>query len=553
MLKGLHLTLLIGPVIPIPVPQVVTDALESVTVENTEDSSSFELSFRVGKRSPLQTVFLLTGGVPLPLRVVLIATMNGLPQVLVDGLITNHQIKPGGDGNDSILTLIGNDLTAAMALQEFTGIPYAAMTVELQVELILAKYAILGIIPMVIPTPFPDVPLPLERIPIHHGHDLDHIQERARWVGYTFHMLSPAPLVNIAYWGPKMRIGLPQSAVNIDMDAYSNVESLSFGFENRDRVQPILQMQIPETTRWIPVPLPDVSLLNPPFGLVEPLPSQITFLSDVGRAVGLGQRVGINGLYDRGRHPGCAALRRHPAGSVRRRRARCRHRFRRALLCQQGHASHQARRIQAIVSSDPQRTDFHDSGGAAMTAKRYFGKHRGSVINNVDPMFRGRIQAQVPAVSSLLPSTWCEPCLPVAGIQSGAYFVPLIGAGVWIEFEQGDPARPIWTGCFWGSAAEVPPLAVAGVPASPSIVLQTAGQTTMSLSDLPGGPPGGVLLKTLTSTVSITDTGIILQNGAAMISMLAGGAITISNGAGATITMGPGPVVAINGEALVVT
>ena len=282
MLKGLHLTLLIGPVIPIPVPQVVTDALESVTVENTEDSSSFELSFRVGKRSPLQTVFLLTGGVPLPLRVVLIATMNGLPQVLVDGLITNHQIKPGGDGNDSILTLIGNDLTAAMALQEFTGIPYAAMTVELQVELILAKYAILGIIPMVIPTPFPDVPLPLERIPIHHGHDLDHIQERARWVGYTFHMLSPAPLVNIAYWGPKMRIGLPQSAVNIDMDAYSNVESLSFGFENRDRVQPILQMQIPETTRWIPVPLPDVSLLNPPFGLVEPLPSQITFLSDVG-------------------------------------------------------------------------------------------------------------------------------------------------------------------------------------------------------------------------------------------------------------------------------
>ena len=188
-----------------------------------------------------------------------------------------------------------------------------------------------------------------------------------------------------------------------------------------------------------------------------------------------------------------------------------------------------------------------------MTAKRYFGKHRGSVINNVDPMFRGRIQAQVPAVSSLLPSTWCEPCLPVAGIQSGAYFVPLIGAGVWIEFEQGDPARPIWTGCFWGSAAEVPPLAVAGVPASPSIVLQTAGQTTMSLSDLPGGPPGGVLLKTLTSTVSITDTGIILQNGAAMISMLAGGAITISNGAGATITIGPGPVVAINGEALVVT
>jgi hypothetical protein len=282
VLKGLHLTMMIGPVIPIPVPEEVTDALESVTVDTDEDQTTFQISFRLGKRSALATLFLITGGIPLPLRVVLIATLNGLPQVLVDGLVSNQQTTPGSDGGDAILTLSGSDLSSAMDLQDFTGLPYPAMPIEAQVALILAKYAILGVVPMVIPTPFPDVPLPTEKIPTHRGTDLNHIRELARWVGYTFHMLTPAPLVNIAYWGPKMRIGIPQSALNVDMDAYSNVESIHFGFENRDRTQPILQMQIPDTTFWIPVPLPDVSLLNPPFGLIEPLPSQITFLSDVG-------------------------------------------------------------------------------------------------------------------------------------------------------------------------------------------------------------------------------------------------------------------------------
>jgi hypothetical protein len=185
-----------------------------------------------------------------------------------------------------------------------------------------------------------------------------------------------------------------------------------------------------------------------------------------------------------------------------------------------------------------------------MSAKRYFGKYRGNVLNNIDPMNRARITAQVAAVSSLLPSTWCEPCVPLAGIQTGAYFVPQIGAGVWIEFEQGDPARPVWTGCFWGSMAEVPALALLGLPVSPSIVLQTAGQNALMISDAPG-PEGGVALKFRTAVVTLSDSGITLLNQGAMISMVPG-AITITNGS-ATITLGPGPVVAVNGDALVVT
>jgi len=168
-------------------------------------------------------------------------------------------------------------------------------------------------------------------------------------------------------------------------------------------------------------------------------------------------------------------------------------------------------------------------------AYEYPGRHRATVVNILDPEQRGRIQALVPDVLGMTPTTWALPSFPVAGKQMGVYAVPQIGSGVWIEFEQGDPDHPIWTGCFWGMAAEVPALALAGNPASPSIVLQTGGQNTIMISDVPG-PAGGILLKTASGAlISISDTGI-----------------TISNGKGATITM-TGPVTDINAGALTIT
>ena len=163
---------------------------------------------------------------------------------------------------------------------------------------------------------------------------------------------------------------------------------------------------------------------------------------------------------------------------------------------------------------------------------QYFGKYRGTVINNVDPMQMGRIMAQVPDVSNVIPSTWAMPCVPFAGIQSGHFVVPAIGSGVWIEFEHGDADYPIWTGGYWGSAAEVPALALAGVPGLQSIVIQTTTQNTLMISDTPG-PTGGILLKTATGAmIAINETGI-----------------TISNGQGATILMN-GPMVNVNAGAL---
>ncbi|MFJ3789662.1 phage baseplate assembly protein V [Kitasatospora sp. NPDC090091] len=144
---------------------------------------------------------------------------------------------------------------------------------------------------------------------------------------------------------------------------------------------------------------------------------------------------------------------------------------------------------------------------------RFYGKYRGTVVNNVDPLGIGRIQAFVPDVSAVLPSSWAMPCVPVAGPQCGVFNVPPVGAGVWMEFEQGDPDHPVWTGGFWGSRAEVPALAQAGVPASPSIVLQTLGQNTLAISDAPG-PAGGILLKARSgASISVNDQGIVIQNG----------------------------------------
>ena len=167
-----------------------------------------------------------------------------------------------------------------------------------------------------------------------------------------------------------------------------------------------------------------------------------------------------------------------------------------------------------------------------MTAPQtFYGKFRGTVINNIDPMMQGRIQAIVPAVSNIALTSWAMPCLPVAGIQTGMFAVPIIGSGVWIEFENGDPDYPIWTGCFYGSAAEVPALALTVPPAVPGITFQTPLQNGVSINDVPG-PLGGIVIKSATgATLIVNDTGIYIQNGKGASITMVGPAVTINNGA----------------------
>jgi uncharacterized protein involved in type VI secretion and phage assembly len=166
---------------------------------------------------------------------------------------------------------------------------------------------------------------------------------------------------------------------------------------------------------------------------------------------------------------------------------------------------------------------------------KYYGKYRGTVVNNVDPMQIGRIQAIVPDVATIVPSSWAMPCVPVAGIQMGVFTVPPIGSGVWIEFEHGDPDYPIWVGCFWGSAAEVPALAHMVPPAVAGITLQTTLQNGLTVNDVPG-PTGGIMLKSATgATIIVNDTGIYIQNGKGASIVMVGPSVTINNGALAVI------------------
>jgi uncharacterized protein involved in type VI secretion and phage assembly len=163
--------------------------------------------------------------------------------------------------------------------------------------------------------------------------------------------------------------------------------------------------------------------------------------------------------------------------------------------------------------------------------QRFYGKYRGTVLNNVDPMQQGRILAVVPDVTGPLPSSWAMPCLPLAGINTGIFTVPPIGAGVWVEFEKGDPDYPVWVGGFWGSTAELPVMSRAVPPAISGITLQTTLKNGIVISDVPG-PTGGILIQTTTGAmISVSDTGIVISNGKGAIINMTGPTVDINVGA----------------------
>jgi hypothetical protein len=180
-------------------------------------------------------------------------------------------------------------------------------------------------------------------------------------------------------------------------------------------------------------------------------------------------------------------------------------------------------------------TDQQTTSNTAAASSGFYGKYRGTVVSNIDPMQIGRIQAIVPDVTGLLPGTWAMPCVPIAGPNMGFFSLPIIGSGVWIEFERGDPDFPIWVGCYWGLAAELPLLAKAVPPAVPGITLQTALKNGVVISDTPG-PTGGILIQTaMGAMISVSDVGIIISNGkGAIINMV--GPTTDINTAALTIT-----------------
>lgn len=279
MIRDLAMTLMMGPGVPVPAPRMVLDALQSVKVvsETGATQSGFELSFHIDRNSPLVSLFMLSGGAAVPFfRVLVIVTLSGKAETLIDGVATQTQMAPGSGSTPATLTVQGKDMSAAMDVLPFDGLPYPAMPPVARVALVCAKYAFLGVVPMPIPS-LEEPPIPTDRIPRHDGTDLAYVRALAEEAGYIFRMNpGPTPGTSIAYWGPDIRVGLPQPALTIDSGHADTVENLSFRFDKEGTEIPIVYIQNQQTRAPIPIPIPGEIPFLPPLGVVPPLPPKVT-------------------------------------------------------------------------------------------------------------------------------------------------------------------------------------------------------------------------------------------------------------------------------------
>jgi hypothetical protein len=282
MLKGAHITLLIGPAVPVPAPRVVMEAVAEIEVSNGGTRAGFQVAFEAGRNSPLMAAMLPSGYLDPGIRVIIVATVQGLPNVLADGIITRQEITASNEPGQSRVTVTGEDLSVLMDIVNLPDMRYPAMPAPVIVLTILARYAAFGIVPLVVPPLFLDVPIPTDRIPTQSGTDLEYIRQLAEQNGHIFFIEpGPAPGMNLAYWGPDFRNPAPQPALTVNSDAATNVESLSFSLDGLAKKINVIYIFDPATQKVpIPIPLPNISLLRPPFGARLTAPMKVEFSRD---------------------------------------------------------------------------------------------------------------------------------------------------------------------------------------------------------------------------------------------------------------------------------
>ncbi|ATZ28749.1 hypothetical protein ACFZBM_22475 [Streptomyces lavendulae] len=283
MASGLRLMLLMGPVLAVPVPAPLADALQSVRVTTASgQASGFQLAFAVSARSVIQRALLPAGFFDPGVRVVLVCVVAGTPTVLADGIVTQQELSPSAEPGASVLTVTGEDLTVLMDVRHeracFPGLPHQA-----RVAAICAKYAVYGIAPVAVPPVLTDVPNPLVHVPVQASTDLEYLKAMASEVGYVF-FLEPGPLpgASVAYWGPEVRTGPVQPALTLGAGAAATAESLSFTYDGLSRTQYTVSVTEPVTKVGIGLPVPDVSLLHPPLAARPAVTLKQEPLPDVG-------------------------------------------------------------------------------------------------------------------------------------------------------------------------------------------------------------------------------------------------------------------------------
>lgn len=231
-LLGVHLATMIGPTVPVPLTSDVAGAIEQVVVQvEDEQPAGCQITFRVGKSTGtgVASELVLKALLRLGARVVLMVTVGAIPSVLFDGYITRKEANPGARPGESTLTVSAIDATYKMELEE-KSVEYPAQPDALIATQIIATY---GLIPMVIPPLSFDVPLPTERVPVQQGTDLSFLRSLASQYGYVFYIVpGPVPLMNTGYWGPPVRVGMLQSALNVDMGHFTNVERFEASASN---------------------------------------------------------------------------------------------------------------------------------------------------------------------------------------------------------------------------------------------------------------------------------------------------------------------------------
>lgn len=238
---GIQLTLLVGPTVPLPAPVVLTENIDKVEVNQSDEArSGFQIVFRAGRAGPLDVLDYLLVANPLLRpgnRAVIIAIVNAMPRVLIDGFITHSQLNPGSTPGAGTFTITGEDISAALDRDEVTAEHPAQNEMIIALKLI-ASYAQYGLIPQVLPPFLIDFPLPVERIPVQHATDLRYLQALAARFGYVFYIRpGPVPLTNTAYWGPPIRLGLPARALSTNLGHETNVESIDFQYNAQSAVQ----------------------------------------------------------------------------------------------------------------------------------------------------------------------------------------------------------------------------------------------------------------------------------------------------------------------------
>lgn len=254
---GIHLTLLIGPSVPVPAPLFLTESLQRVEVTHSDQArSGFQITFHMERSGPED--FLDYKQLSSPLlrpfnRVILIVTFNAIPRVLMDGIITNQQVQSGNEPGTSTLTITGEDVSVMMDREEST-VEHIGQSEPIIATMIIKNYAQYGLIPTVIPPPTVETKNPAEITPVQRGTDLAHLQSMARCHGFVFYIIpGPALFDNMAYWGPPVREGMPQRPLTFNMGPDSNVTSLNFQYNALSPFMVSGNMMDPRTNQSMPV------------------------------------------------------------------------------------------------------------------------------------------------------------------------------------------------------------------------------------------------------------------------------------------------------------